>query len=788
MILKLYFILFNLVSAAGWAFCGIMLLKNLAFFPDGAKLWESMGTVLMVTQSLAIMETVHVLIGFVRGSVFQSMFQVGSRIFLIWAVLVPSEKARAHWSLYTLMVAYVLTETVRYTFYAIRQVSSRPPAPLFHLRYNMFYVLYPMGITSEVLLILQSVPADFKNDMFKNLVFANYCSESCISGSENLVGCGVTLLLMIIYALLSIPMIMAMHFISKAAYRKRYPRKPKMDRAKGILFPLINGQRSTQEAGKSIICTAITAGKPIVPVAAAKARIERSWRFKYIRHFKAMFEACLETPQDAVAVAKAGAECMHQTFDFRRPDKEIIPFKEEMKRTNTCFKGTFRIDNTDKKDAVVNELTVPYKSRDNNNPLKGKEIIKLADKWAKYGTIEPDAAEAIKLVTNNPEWLKMPNTYFVLIGAGSAMGPFLKLMEIGANVIALDIPGKWEKPNRPSVWRRLMKVARVSGGKMIFPLSKPASECKDDDDIVQAAGANLLEQPADILNWLMNLEEVKNPKNRIVVGNYTYLDGALHVKLSLCADAIMKEVAARRPTGKTTLAYLCTPTDLHVITKEACKQAESNLNNGWIFNPIGAMIESFLRTVSGGKYLRSNVWKNSDQKQDFDMVNGLINNQGPNYALAKRLQHWRAVLAYEAGVPVSTNIAPSTATKSVVSATTFKWAYGGIPYFKPYEIFDQDTTNAVMTAALINDIQNPNSAANPKNRGKGDTKVTNPMELFKYTSFHGGVWRSAYTMDSLGVTSVLIYFLGGPKLFVPVVIGIAGALSAATYSVATMTL
>ena len=58
------------------------------------------------------------------------------------------------------------------------------------------------------------------------------------------------------------------------------------------------------------------------------------------------------------------------------------------------------------------------------------------------------------------------------------------------------------------------------------------------------------------------------------------------------------------------------------------------------------------------------------------------------------------MLAYENGHTVSSNIAPSTATASVVSNKTFEWAYGGMPYFKPYEIFQQQTTNAVMGGML----------------------------------------------------------------------------------------
>jgi hypothetical protein len=44
---------------------------------------------------------------------------------------------------------------------------------------------------------------------------------------------------------------------------------------------------------------------------------------------------------------------------------------------------------------------------------------------------------------------------------------------------------------------------------------------------------------------------------------------------------------------------------------------------------------------------------------------------------------------YSAGRTVSSNIAPSTATASVVHNKTFAMAYGGMPYFTPFEIFEQ---------------------------------------------------------------------------------------------------
>merc|ERR1719377_85285 len=95
------------------------------------------------------------------------------------------------------------------------------------------------------------------------------------------------------------------------------------------------------------------------------------------------------------------------------------------------------------------------------------------------------------------------------------------------------------------------------------------------------------------------------------------------------------------------------------------------------------------------------------------IVDAIVKEQGPNYILAKRLQHWRSVLSRSKGCTVSTNIAPSTATQSVVSNKSFALAYKGMHYFRPMEIFNQETSNAVMGALLINDLRNPNSAANP---------------------------------------------------------------------------
>lgn len=189
---------------------------------------------------------------------------------------------------------------------------------------------------------------------------------------------------------------------------------------------------------------------------------------------------------------------------------------------------------------------------------------------------------------------------------------------------------------------------------------------------------------------------------------------------------------------------------MHVIPDEAHAAAKAQSSS------LGPANLLCILTFNFFGMLVSNV-KRAETAADgrkFYLVDGLVNKQGPNYALAKRMQHWRAVVAREEHrCRVSSNIAPSTATASVVSNRLFAMAYGGMAFFKPMEVFQQETSNAVMGAILISDVCNPSTPSNPT------LPIKNPLSLFSYGSFHGGVWRMAYTIDSIGTPSVLVYVL-----------------------------
>ena len=58
-----------------------------------------------------------------------------------------------------MILAWSITEVIRYAFYAFSLLGSEPPRALTYLRYTTFYVLYPLGAGSEAFLILSTVPS-----------------------------------------------------------------------------------------------------------------------------------------------------------------------------------------------------------------------------------------------------------------------------------------------------------------------------------------------------------------------------------------------------------------------------------------------------------------------------------------------------------------------------------------------------------------------------------------------------------------------------------------------------
>jgi hypothetical protein len=382
---------------------------------------------------------------------------------------------------------------------------------------------------------------------------------------------------------------------------------------------------------------------------------------------------------------------------------------------------------------------VPYRGQ----RLFGIDLRRQIDEWVDRGVAEPSFGAALHRVLDNPEWLDLADTDFAVLGAGAEMGPSRQLLRWGATLHAVDLP-------KPDVWTRLIAITRNTSGVLRIPVALDDEGAPpfvvdgrvhpdDDAAVAQAAGADLITQMPEVRTWVA---EIPDP---FVLGNYAYADGALHVLLSVATDTIAVDLLAERPD--ITLAYLATPTDAFMVPLEAVEESRRR----WNARGLSGLAQAPLRLLRQFEPNYPETLTTSDGRV-VGINDSLVPQQGPNYALAKRIQRWRAIDARNSGTRVSLNLAPATRTQSVVKNRALAAAYAGAGRFG-VEVFEPATSTALMAALLVHDLRNPMSAANP------DVTLDNPMDLFAQSANHGGLWRAAYAPRSvLGVAALLGMF------------------------------
>ena len=177
--MKPYFLFYNVLNVLGWSYVLVNTLTSKLNNDTPLELWGKIGTALTYTQTLAGMEILHSLFGLVRSPLMGTFIQVMSRLLIIWCYMVPAEACHEHWSLYLMVLSWCFIEVVRYSFYAWNIVVDgnvqKVPYTLFWLRYNLFQILYPTGITGELVQMYVAMPYILKtNPVGFRLALAHY--------------------------------------------------------------------------------------------------------------------------------------------------------------------------------------------------------------------------------------------------------------------------------------------------------------------------------------------------------------------------------------------------------------------------------------------------------------------------------------------------------------------------------------------------------------------------------------------------------------------------------------
>lgn len=105
-----------------------------------------------------------------------------SRLIVLWGItnISPPSQTSVYFPL--MCFAWSLVEVPRYLFYIYSELGITPPYALEWLRYSLFIVLYPAGITGEIGNLLQALPYvkehgapwDVKQPNTHNFAYSHY--------------------------------------------------------------------------------------------------------------------------------------------------------------------------------------------------------------------------------------------------------------------------------------------------------------------------------------------------------------------------------------------------------------------------------------------------------------------------------------------------------------------------------------------------------------------------------------------------------------------------------------
>ncbi|WIM95049.1 hypothetical protein ACTOB_007118 [Actinoplanes oblitus] len=440
-------------------------------------------------------------------------------------------------------------------------------------------------------------------------------------------------------------------------------------------FPIDHtGRRSSASLGRAVVADAL---RPIDPAAAAAAERESDWRRGYLRHFRALVEAGLSADGSAgYAIAEAGLASVQARMRYVLRDGAEFSLAQ----------------------ALMAEPRQPYETVEMaglaapDRDLSG--LVRRLDGWVAAGVVEESCAEAVREVAANPGWLDLGDLTFALLGAGAEMGPLKALLDWGATVLAIDLP-------LAELWERIGAVVTGSAGRLLAPAVAGTG----------TPGADLQAALPAVAHWLLGFD------GQLVLGNYGYAPGNAYPRLAAAVDALSVHVRQQRPD--TALTVLATPTDVYAVPAGAVEQSRAR------YAERGRRAR-LTTPLSGGRLLLPNY----PVPAVPGISDSLVPQQGPNYALAKRIHRWRATVARRDG-PVSFAVAPPTRTRSVLRNRLLKAAYAGAHLFG-VEVFEPATASKLMAVLMIHQLRKPRAADPAAWR---DETVA---------AAHGGLWRAAY--------------------------------------------
>ncbi|KAG9240706.1 tyrosine phosphatase-like protein [Calycina marina] len=154
---QLYLYMYNLAGCILWTLL-LARVSTVVFGPTSTyrDTYVYVGEYARNIQTAALLEIVHSAIGLVRAPLIPTFIQTVAKNLILWTIVQPFPSIASSPAYTILIIAWSTGEVIRYLYFSLL-LSGVVPKFITWLRYSAFVLIYPIGIGSEMWLILQAI-------------------------------------------------------------------------------------------------------------------------------------------------------------------------------------------------------------------------------------------------------------------------------------------------------------------------------------------------------------------------------------------------------------------------------------------------------------------------------------------------------------------------------------------------------------------------------------------------------------------------------------------------------